>query len=413
MLDTCVAARVASVDLALLPRERKDAALECIADAIERRRDEIITENAEDVALARRARLSGDLIDRLLLDEGRLAEAAERVRAVKRVADPVGQVSRGWRLPNGLEVREERVPFGVVAVIYEARPLVTVDAAAVCLKAGNATVLRGGAAAKHSNRMLAEVVEGAIIEAGLPDRAVSHLSTDTDDLLELLTAKDGVDLVVPRGGQELQEYVRAHSVAPALYATGGNCHVYVDAAADLDKARRIVVNAKCQRPAECSSIETLLVHGSVARPFLPGVLGDLVRRGVEVVGDRSTVELAPDVPVKRANRAHFATEFEGPKIAVKVVATLSEAVAHINEFGSGHSEAIVTEDMGAARSFTARVDAACVYVNASTRFTGGEQFGSATDLGVSTQKLHARGPLGPRELTCCKFVIWGDGQILG
>jgi glutamate-5-semialdehyde dehydrogenase len=411
--DICVQAREAAAQLAVLARVRKDEALESIVEALDRRRDEILRDNADDIVAARAARLADEVVDRLYMDEERLAEVGRDLLRLAALDDPVGVVDRGWRLANGLEVHEQRVPFGVIAIIHEWRPRVTVDAAAVALKAGNAVILRGAASGKHTNRILAEVVEGAIIEAGLPPRAVSHLSTESDELLELLRAPDGLDLVVPLGGADLRDYVRAHAAAPTLYSTGGNCHVYIDAAADPEKATRIVVDAKCQRASEGGSAETLLVHGTAARSCLPAILTELVHRGVELVGDRTAADIMPDLPMKRANRSHYEQEFLGAKIAVRVVASLDEAVAHIAEFGRGHSEAIVTEDADAARAFSARVDAACVYVNASTRFTDGEVFGFGLDLGACTQKLHERGPIGPRTLTCSKYVVWGDGHVRG
>ncbi len=397
----------------MLTRLRKDEALESIAEALLRRSEEILRDNADDMTAARAARLPDEVVDRLYMDEERLEEIGRDLLRLAALEDPVGFVERGWRLANGLEVRERRVPFGVVAVIHEWRPRITVDAAAVALKAGNAVILRGAASGKHTNRILAEVVEGAIIEAGLPARSVSHLSTDSDELRELLRAPGGLDLVVPLGGADLRDYVRAHASAPTLYSSGGNCHVYIDATADPEKALRVVVNAKCQRASEGGSAETLLVHGSAARTCLPPILKELAHRGVELVGDRTAAELAPDLPMKRANRGHYEQEFLGAKIAVRVVASLDEAVAHIAEFGRGHSEAIITEDNAVAREFTSRVDAACVYVNASTRFTDGAVFGFAVDLGACTQKLHERGPIGPRTLTCSKYVIWGDGHVRG
>ena len=409
--DVCRGAQAAAVELALLTGERKDDALDHVAEALERRFDEILRDNADDLAEARSSRLPEAMIDRLLLDEARLRDIIATVRRVRALADPVGEVVRGWRLPNGLDVRQERVPLGVVAVVYESRPDVTGDAAALCLKAGNAVILRGGSAARHTNRLLAEVVEGAVLEAGLPARSVSHLSPDRDELLQLLKRSDFVDVIIPRGGTDLMEYLQAHSRIPVLHAAGGNCHVYVDAAADLDKALAIVINAKCQRPGVCNSVETLLVHERVAPAFLPRVFAELDRRGVELAVDRTAAALAPDLPLKRANRAHFETEFLALKLAVRVVASLDEAVEHIAAYGTRHSEAIVTEDTVAARLFTRRVDAACVYVNASTRFTDGGQFGFGAAIGISTQKLHARGPIGPRELTCAKYVVWGDGQV--
>jgi glutamate-5-semialdehyde dehydrogenase len=404
-------ARAASRRFASLPGARKDEALELIAEALRRRAGEILAENAEDVALARASKLSAALVDRLYLDEDRLMEMARNVREVAALPDPVGEIEDGRRLANGLELTRVRVPLGVVAVVYEARPNVTVDAAALCLKSGNAVVLRGGSAANHSNRMLVEVVQGAILEAGLPAEAVAFVAGPRAALLELVTLKGLIDVVVPRGGEELKELLAEHSKVPVIAAAGGNCHVYVDAAADLEIALTVTINAKCQRPGVCNAAETLLVHRAVAGDFLPGVVAELLRRGVELVVDRSTTDLVSDPRLKRANRTHYETEFLDLKMAVRVVDSLDEAIDHIATFGSGHSEAIVTGDLEAARRFTREVDAAAVYVNASTRFTDGNQFGLGAEIGISTQKLHVRGPISLRELTCLKYVAWGDGQV--
>ena len=411
--DTCIAAQRAARVLATLPGAHKDEALSAVADAIVRRSAEILAENLEDLRLAREKRLAAALVDRLLLDEDRLQEAVAGVRALIARPDPIGQVVDGWRLENGIDVRRVRVPLGVVAVIYEARPNVTVDAACLCLKAGNAVILRGGAAAMHSNRILCEVVQGAVIEAGLPREAVSYLAPDRGELDELLQQRRTVDLVIPRGGEELKEYLLEHSKVPVIYAAGGNCHVYVDAAADLGKAVPIIINAKCQRPGVCNAAETLLVHRDVAAEFLPLAVPELKRRGVELVVDKAAAEIIRDPALKRANKTHYETEFLALKLAVHVVDSLDEALDHIAVFGTHHSEAIVTEDLAAARRFTAGVDAACVYVNASTRFTDGAQFGLGAEMGISTQKLHARGPIALQELTSVKYELWGDGQVRG
>jgi glutamate-5-semialdehyde dehydrogenase len=411
--EICRAAKAASRVLAKQTREAKDEALECIAEALERRRDEILRENAEDIALARTSRLAEAFVDRLLLDEDRLADMAAGVRDVARLPDPIGQIERGGRLPNGLELQRVRAPLGVVAIVYEARPNVTVDAAALCLKTGNAVILRGGSAAKHTNRILAEVVQGALLEAGLPAAGVAFLGGDRDLLVELVQQRATIDVVIPRGGEQLKEFLVEHSKIPVIYAAGGNCHVYVDAAADLDDAVAITVNAKCQRPGVCNSAETLLVHHEVAERFLPAVVGELQRRGVELVVDKATSEIVKDASLKRANRTHYETEFLSLKMAVRVVASVEEAIEHIGAYGTGHSEAIVTDDLGAARAFIAGVDAAVVYVNASTRFTDGGQFGLGAEMGISTQKLHARGPIALEELTCLRYVVWGDGHVRG
>jgi glutamate-5-semialdehyde dehydrogenase len=397
--------------LAGLPRARKDEALGNVVDALARRAAEILAENAEDLRLARENRLPDALVDRLLLDEDRLRDVAASVRALAALPDPVGQLVDGWRLENGVELRKVRVPLGVVAVIYEARPNVTVDAACLCLKTGNAVILRGGSAAMHSNRILSEVVQGAVIEAGLPGEAVSFLTPDRRELDELLEQRRYVDLVIPRGGEDLKDYLMERSKVPVIYAAGGNCHVYVDAAADLDKAVPIIVNAKCQRPGVCNAAETLLVHRDVAAEFLPRAVEELKRRGVELVVDKAAADVLGDPTLKRANKTHYETEFLALKLAVRVVDSLDEALEHIATYGTRHSEAIVTEDLGAARRFTAEVDAACVYVNASTRFTDGGAFGLGAEMGISTQKLHARGPIALQELTCVKYELWGDGQV--
>jgi len=408
---TCAAAQRASRVLAGLPRARKDEALGNVVDALARRAAEILAENAEDLRLARENRLPDALVDRLLLDEDRLRDVAASVRALAALPDPVGQLVDGWRLENGVELRKVRVPLGVVAVIYEARPNVTVDAACLCLKTGNAVILRGGSAAMHSNRILSEVVQGAVIEAGLPREAVSYLTPDRRELDELLEQRRYVDLVIPRGGEDLKDYLMERSKVPVIYAAGGNCHVYVDAAADLDKAVPIIVNAKCQRPGVCNAAETLLVHRDVAAEFLPRAVEELKRRGVELVIDKAAADVLGDPTLKRANKTHYETEFLALKLAVRVVDSLDEALEHIATYGTRHSEAIVTEDLGAARRFTAEVDAACVYVNASTRFTDGGAFGLGAEMGISTQKLHARGPIALQELTCVKYELWGDGQV--
>jgi glutamate-5-semialdehyde dehydrogenase len=397
--------------LAGLPRVRKDEALGNVADALARRAAEILAENAEDLRQARENRLPDALVDRLFLDEDRLRDVAASVRAVAALPDPVGQLVDGWRLENGVELRKVRVPLGVVAVIYEARPNVTVDAACLCLKTGNAVILRGGSAAMHSNRILSEVVQGAVIEADLPREAVSYLAPDRRELDELLEQRRYVDLVIPRGGEDLKDYLMERSKVPVIYAAGGNCHVYVDVAADLDKAVPIIVNAKCQRPGVCNAAETLLVHRDAAAEFLPRAVEELKRRGVELVVDKAAADVLGDPTLKRANKTHYETEFLALKLAVRVVDSLDEALEHIAMYGTHHSEAIVSEDLGAARRFTAEVDAACVYVNASTRFTDGGEFGLGAEMGISTQKLHARGPIALQELTCVKYELWGDGQV--
>jgi glutamate-5-semialdehyde dehydrogenase len=410
---TCAAARRAARSLAGLSRSRKDEALKAVADALRRRAGEILAENAEDMRIARETRLADAFIDRLLLDEDRLRDIESAVLEVVALPDPVGEVVEGWRLPDGIDLRRVRVPLGVIAVIYEARPNVTVDAAALCLKSGNAVILRGGSSALHTNRILAEVVQGALVATGLPREAVGYLGPDRAELAELLKQRETVDLVVPRGGEELKEYLLEHSRIPVIYAAGGNCHVYVDAEARLDAAVAIIVNAKCQRPGVCNAAETLLVHKDAAAEFLPRAAEELTRRGVELVVDKAAGAAIGDPTLKRATKVHYDKEFLALKLAVRVVDSLDVALEHIATHGTGHSEVIVTEDVTTARRFCAEVDAACVYVNASSRFTDGGEFGLGAEIGISTQKLHVRGPISLRELTCIKYELWGDGQVRG
>ncbi len=410
----CEDAREASRQLADMPAADKNHALREIAAALERRSDEILRENRDDIRDGKKAKLSSAIMDRLLFDEDRIADMARALRKIAALPDPVGEVVDGWRLPNGLEIRKVRVPFGVIAVIYEARPNVTVDAAGLGLKTGNAVILRGGSASLHSIRMLTEVINGALIDAGLPSKAVQLVeSRDRAPLKQLLNMKEYVDLVIPRGGEALKEFLLKNSTIPVIYAAGGNCHVYVDAGADIDMAVEIAVNAKVQRPGVCNAAETLLVHRQIAPDYLPRVVKELLDRKVKLYACPRTLEIVGGGTsgVKEATDEHFATEFLDLEMAVRVVDDIEAAIDHIARFGTGHSEAIVTNDLASSRRFTAVVDAACVYVNASTRFTDGGEFGMGAEIGISTQKLHARGPLGLRELTSVKYVVSGDGQV--
>jgi glutamate-5-semialdehyde dehydrogenase len=399
------AARAASRELAVLSSAERDAALLAVADALEARTPEILEANARDLEAGREAGLSAALMDRLALDEDRVAAMAEGVRKIVALPDPVGEVIDGFRLPNGLDVRKVRVPLGVVAVVYEARPNVTVDAAALCLKSGNAIVLRGSSSAAHSNAVLAEVVAACV-----PAGAVSLVQGGGRDELAELAGQEGlVDLIIPRGGEGLKKALSAVAKVPVIYAASGNCHVYVDASADLDAAERIVLNAKTQRPGVCNAAETLLVHAGVAESFLPRVGAALRSAGVELRAEPRAGALLDGAA--EASEEDFEDEFLALVLAVKVVDDVREAVEHVNRYGSGHSEAIVTGSAGAARAFQLGVDAACVYVNASTRFTDGGEFGMGAEIGNSTQKLHARGPIGLRELCTYKYLVDGDGQV--
>ncbi|HXS45152.1 MAG TPA: glutamate-5-semialdehyde dehydrogenase [Solirubrobacteraceae bacterium] len=413
--ELCRAARDASRVLATLDTRTKDAALHAIADALVEATPEILEPNQHDLQAGHDAGLDPALLDRLALDDGRIAAMAAGVRTIAALPDPVGEVLEGSRLPNGLEVRKLRVPLGVVAVAYEARPNVTIDAAALCLKSGNAVVLRGSSSAARSNAVLARIASEAAAEAGVPADAIALVAGGgREALAELATQEGVVDLVIPRGGEGLKAALKGVATVPVIYAASGNCHVFVDASADLEAARAIVLNAKTQRPGVCNAAETLLVHAEVAPDFLPVVLADLRDAGVELRVDGRThalsgVELAG--VLTDATDEDWDTEFLALTLAVRVVASLEEAVEHVNAHGSGHSEAIVTRDLASARAFERDVDAACVYVNASTRFTDGGEFGMGAEIGNSTQKLHARGPIGLRELCTTKYVVHGDGHV--
>jgi glutamate-5-semialdehyde dehydrogenase len=398
----------------MLPSDVKNAALEAMAEALRRRAPEILEANARDSEAGREAGLHSGLLDRLALDEQRLAGIASDVRTIARLPDPVGETIDGHRLPNGLDVRRVRIPLGVVAVVYEARPNVTIDCSALCLKSGNAIVLRGSSMAAHSNAVLAEVARAAVESAGVPADAVSIVAGgDRDELRELATQDGVVDLIIPRGGEGLKAALAEHATVPVMYAAAGNCHVFVDATADLDDAAAITVNAKVQRPSVCNAAETLLVHADAAPAFLPRVLKELRESGVELRVDARARSLSGELAdtLADAGEEDWRTEYHALILAVKVVDSAAEAIEHVNRYGSGHSEAIVTGSTESARAFTEGVDAACVYVNASTRFTDGGVFGMGAEIGNSTQKLHARGPIGLRELTTYKYVIEGSGQV--
>jgi glutamate-5-semialdehyde dehydrogenase len=410
--EVCASAKQASRELATATTETKNAALMGLAELLGERSAEVLEANAADLADERAATLTHALRDRLALDKGRVAAMADGVRAIAALPDPVGEVLDERRLASGLQMKKARVPLGVIAVVYEARPNVTVDCAALTLKSGNAIVLRGSSYAARSNGALAAVVREAVVDAGLPEGSVEVLDGgDRAELAELATAEGLVDLVIPRGGEGLKDALKSVATVPVMYAAAGNCHVYVHEDADLEMARAIAYNAKVQRPGVCNAAETLLVHAPVADQFLPGVLADLSDAGVELVGDERARQAASGTPVGAAADADWDTEYLGMKMAVGVVDSLADAIAHINRHGTGHSEAIVTSSDAAGQEFTETVDAAVVYVNASTRFTDGFEFGMGAEIGNSTQKLHARGPIGLRELTTFKYVVHGDGQV--
>ena len=412
--EICAAAKQASRTLATLGSDVKSAALEAIADALIEHSVEIVDANARDLEAGRAAGLSPALLDRLALDQRRIAAMSEGTRKIAALPDPVGEVIDGFRLPNGLDVRKIRVPLGVIAVVYEARPNVTIDAAALCLRSGNAIVLRGSSSAAHSNSALAGIAADAAGSAGLPEGAVALVAGGgREELAELATQAGVVDLIIPRGGEGLKAALKGVATVPVIFAASGNCHVYVDRTADLAMAQEIVVNAKVQRPGVCNAAETLLVHEEIAERFLPRVLRALHDAGVTLHADGRSCEIASELPLRAATDEDWDTEYLALEMAVGVVDSVEAAIEHISRHGSGHSEAIVTTDTASARTFELLVDAACVYVNASTRFTDGGEFGMGAEIGNSTQKLHVRGPIGLRELCTSKYLVEGAGHVRG
>jgi glutamate-5-semialdehyde dehydrogenase len=401
-------ARDAAAELAPMSRGRKDAALHAMADALLEATDAVLSANADDVAAGRAGGTAEALLDRLTLTRERVTAMAAGLRDIAALPDPVGEVVRGYTQPNGLEIRQIRVPIGVIAIVYEARPNVTVDAAGLTLKSGNAVLLRGSGSAYGSNTALVEVLAGAAEKAGLPRDAVQLVpGTDRASVGHLLGARGLVDLIIPRGGAGLISYVVENATVPVIETGVGNVHVYVDASADLDMAESIVLNTKTSRPSVCNAAETLLVHRAIAAEFVPRVLTALRAGGVTVHGDDAFVA-AGATP---ATDDDWATEYLSLDLAARVVDDVDDAIAHIRHWSSGHTEAIVTRDLEAARRFVAYVDSAAVMVNASTRFTDGAEFGFGAEIGISTQKMHARGPMGLPELTTMKWVVTGDGQV--
>jgi glutamate-5-semialdehyde dehydrogenase len=405
-----IKAKGASRELAVVTAGTKNRALEEMAAALISRTEEILGANEEDRKAGRESGISDALMDRLTLTEKRVDEMAQGLREVAALSDPVGEIIEGWRLANGMEIRKVRVPLGVVGIIYEARPNVTVDAAGLCVKSGNAVILRGSSSAIFSNRILTDIIALAAENAGLPRGCIQLIPlTDRESAKELMRLRGYVDVLIPRGGAGLIRTVVEESTVPVIETGVGNCHTYVDASADLEMAERIVVNAKTQRPGVCNAMETMLVHEAVAAEFLPRAARALEEKGVKLRGCERTREMLPGI--EAATEQDWYKEYLDLILAVKVVPSLQEAIEHINTYGSMHSEAIVTADLEAARSFTARVDSADVYVNASTRFTDGGQYGLGAEMGISTQKLHARGPMSLREMTSTKYIIYGDGNV--
>jgi glutamate-5-semialdehyde dehydrogenase len=403
-------AKIASIVLRTATTTQKDDALTSAAELLLQRSDELLDANGRDVDAAIDAGATPTALDRLGLTERKIGQMAEGLRQVAGLADPVGEVIDGWTRPNGLRIRRVRVPLGVIAIIYENRPNVTSDAAGLCLKSGNAAFLRGSSSALRSNVVVAGVLRDAVVKHGLPADSI-QLVTDTrhEAAVEFMQLRDSIDCLIPRGGPSLIQSILDHATVPYVIDGDGNCHVYVDESADLDMALDIVRNAKVQRPGVCNAAESLVVHRSVAADLLPALAAAIDE--VELLGDEATRALVPRAGV--ADDEAYATEFLDLRLSIRVVDSLDEAIAHVNRFGSGHSEAIVTSSLEAARRFTTEVDAAAVLVNASTRFVDGEEFGFGAEIGISTQKLHARGPMGLRELTTAKYVVEGTGQIRG
>jgi glutamate-5-semialdehyde dehydrogenase len=402
-------ARRAAAALASMTSAPKDAGLRAMASALEDRADQIIEENRADVDAATADGAREAVLDRLLLDEGRIAGMADGLRQVASLKDPVGEVIDGWTLPNGLRVEKVRVPMGIVGVIYEGRPNVTADAGGLAVKAGNAVLLRGSRIAERSNAAIVRVLQGAGEREGLPPGAIQAVPPTRESAEEMMRARGLLDLLIPRGGADLIDTVVRESKVPVIETGIGNCHVYVDTSADLEKALAILVNAKVQRPGVCNAAESFLVHRDVAEEFLPKAVAALQEHGVTIYGDEE-VRGAGD-GIEHATDEEYRAEFLDLRIAGRVVGSLEDAIEHINRYGTRHTEAIVTEDLGSARRFVQAVDAAAVMVNASTRFIDGGEFGMGAEIGISTQKLHARGPMALPELTTYKFVVQGTGQI--
>lgn len=410
ILEICKKAKASSVELAKLSAEAKNTALCRMANALEANMEKILLANQADVEAAKAKGLKSALLDRLALDKSKIQTMARCLKEVSVLDDPVGTIVNTWTRPNGLIISQVRVPLGVVGVIYESRPDVTSDAAGICIKSGNAVILRGGSDALNSNVAIGEVLRGALVGAGLPEDAVQVVnSAERSVAEELMRMREYVDVLIPRGGADLIKTVVDKAKIPVIETGTGNCHVYVEEDADLEKATPIVINSKCQRPGTCNAAEKLLVHSKIAKAYLPVVIAALRKQGVEVRSDEKTRKIVSDV--KAATEQDWYTEYLDLIIGVKVVEDLTEAIAHINKYGTKHSEAILTRDFSKATRFMREIDSAAVYWNASTRFTDGNQFGLGAEIGISTQKLHARGPMSVQHLTTTKYVILGDGQI--
>jgi glutamate-5-semialdehyde dehydrogenase len=414
VLDTAKAAQIASWELATISRAKKDEALLLMSEYLNKNIDFIVKENQKDLQAASENALDPKLIDRLMLNESRISELAQSVIAIAQLADPIGEVIRGWVQPNGLKIEQVRVPLGVVGIIYEARPNVTVDAAAICLKSGNSVLLRGSTSAKHTNAALVKVLQSALADTGISKTSIQMVPGDTHESVKhLMNARGLVDVLIPRGGASLIQSVISESTIPVIETGIGNCHVYIDESADIDMATKIIVNAKVQRCTVCNAAETLLVHKNIAEKFLPIALKELKNSGVtlHVSSNFEPYAKASEINFELATDEDWAAEYYTLDLAAKIVEDIDEAISHIRQWSSHHTEAIVTNSFESSQKFISQVDSAAVMVNASTRFTDGGEFGFGAEMGISNQKLHARGPMGLIEMTSSKYIVTGSGQI--
>jgi len=409
MTEVLQKVKEASKKIATLKGGIKDKILLEMADNLENKADLIIEENKKDLEYAKNANLSSALVDRLLLNETRISSMAKALREIASLKNPVGRILEGWELPNGLRIEKTAIPIGVIGIIYESRPNVTSDAAALCFKSGNACILKGGKEAEHSNRIIAEVLQDVLVKNNLPKEAISLLPDySREGVAKLIKMDKYVDLIIPRGGEGLVRYVSENATVPVVKHDKGLCHTYIHKDADIEKALNISINAKVQRPGVCNAMETLIVDKEIAPTILPLLDAEFAKANTELRGDEEACKI---VPIKQADEKDWDTEYLANILSIKVVKNVNEAIAHIQKYGSGHSEAIITENYSASEKFLNEIDAACVYVNASTRFTDGGEFGFGAEVGISTNKLHARGPMGINDLTTYKFKIYGEGQI--
>ena len=406
----CMKAKLASRKLPLLPVETKNKVLLAMAEALLNKKDDIVFHNEIDVEAAKEAGLSEALIDRLMLNSDRISSMSRSLKDIAALADPTGEIIADWTPPVGIHIQKVKVPLGVIVMIYESRPNVTVEAAGLCLKSGNAVVLRGGSEAINTNHALFKIIAPAAYSAGLPEGAIQFIeTTDRHAITDLIKLDTLIDLIIPRGGEEMIRFVRENATVPILAHGKGVCHTFIDKNANIEMAKKIALNAKCQRPGVCNSMETLIIHKDIADKFLPQVCTDYKKAGVEVRGCPLSKSIVPGIV--NATEDDWATEYLSLIVSIKTVATLDEAVNHINRYGSGHSEAIITEDKSAAEKFLNEVDASAVFHNASTRLHDGGVFGFGSEMGISTQKLHARGTMGIKELTTTKYKVYGNGDI--